>query len=118
MGLYAVTIFVLSSISMFPVPRSVWRFDKLIHATEYAGLAVLLWRALRFEAIRYPAWGALVGASLFGFSDEVHQYFTPRRTAEPLDWVADTVGAAVGLGLLAACRRIITWRETDSLPKA
>ncbi len=99
--LYTTTIFILSSRSNVPLPRSVWRFDKLLHAMEYAGLAMLLWRALRREGVKRAAWWAVLGSSAFGLSDELHQLFTPGRTAEVLDWVADTVGASAGVGLLA-----------------
>jgi VanZ family protein len=94
---YAVAIYIFSSRSHFPLPRSVWRFDKLLHAGEYAGLAVLGLRALRFEGFKRAALWAVLGSSLFGFSDEVHQYFTPGRSSEVFDWVADTVGASIGV---------------------
>ncbi|MBX7114418.1 MAG: VanZ family protein [Myxococcaceae bacterium] len=108
MVLYTATIFVLSSRSNVPLPRSVWRFDKLLHAIEYAGLAMLSWRALRLEGFRQAARWAVLGSSVFGLSDELHQLFTPGRSAEALDWVADTVGALAGVGLL------VWWRRTQS----
>jgi VanZ family protein len=36
-------------------------------------------------------------ASLYGASDELHQYFVPGRSAEVADWVADTLGALVAV---------------------
>jgi VanZ family protein len=35
-------------------------------------------------------------ASAFGASDEFHQAFVPGRTADVADWMADTLGAAIG----------------------
>ena len=34
--------------------------------------------------------------SLYGLADELHQYFVPNRYADPVDWVADTLGSAIG----------------------
>jgi VanZ family protein len=40
---------------------------------------------------------AVVLVSGFGVSDEVHQSFTPGRSMEIADWVADTLGATVAV---------------------
>ena len=39
---------------------------------------------------------ALTATSLYGASDEWHQAFVPLRNSEIRDWVADTIGGAVG----------------------
>ena len=74
--------------------------DKVLHAGLYAVLALLLRRALRDEQ-RWAGWqaalGALALASLYGVTDEFHQWFTPGRTMDFWDWTADTLGAAVVL---------------------
>jgi VanZ family protein len=74
--------------------------DKFLHVIEYAVLAVLCYRAFRRAAgpfaAEYAALFAIVTASLFGATDEVHQAFVPFRTATWLDWAADTVGATIG----------------------
>ena len=36
------------------------------------------------------------GCALYGLSDEIHQLFVPLRQGDPLDLVADSVGAALG----------------------
>ncbi|MCX6998549.1 MAG: VanZ family protein [Kiritimatiellaeota bacterium] len=72
--------------------------DKVVHAGLYAVLAVLLRRALRSEqrwSWRRAAAGAFVLASLYGATDEFHQWFTPDRSMDFWDWTADTLGAAV-----------------------
>lgn len=46
------------------------------------------------------AWLAVLLASLYGVSDEVHQAFVPGRSADLLDWLADTAGAAVAVSLV------------------
>ena len=74
--------------------------DKVLHAVEYAGLAVLCYRAFRWAAGPSVARQALVlgivTASIYGVTDEVHQFFVPFRESSWLDWLADTAGAAVG----------------------
>jgi VanZ family protein len=96
-------IFHLSSNSN-PLPlltENVW--DKALHSIEYGGLAWLLCRALIGEGL---GWGpglllALMAASAYGASDEWHQLYTPGRSADFHDWMADTLGAALGLGAYA-----------------
>ena len=74
--------------------------DKLLHAIEYAVLAVLSYRAFRRAAgsfaARYAVLFAIITASLYGVTDEVHQAFVPLRTAGWSDWAADTAGGVIG----------------------
>ena len=74
--------------------------DKVLHAVEYAGLAVLCYRAFRWAAgpsvARQAFVLAIVTASIYGVTDEVHQFFVPFRESSWLDWLADTAGATVG----------------------
>ncbi len=82
------------------------------HVTEYAVLAMLLWRALRQPKTnespfwRWSAAGvALVVAALYAGSDEWHQSLVPSRDGRVGDVLLDTCGAAAGLGLLWAYGR-------------
>ena len=79
--------------------------DKFLHVVEYAVLAVLCYRAFRRaagpSAREYAVALAIVAASLYGATDEVHQAFVPFRTAAWSDWVADTAGAAIGAVIAA-----------------
>ena len=103
-ALYAGTIFYLSSQSHpeEQLPSIVFEevSDKVLHAVEYAGLGVLCYRAFRWGASRQVASHALlfaiVTASLYGVTDEVHQLFVPFRESSWQDWLADTAGAAIG----------------------
>jgi len=74
--------------------------DKLLHLIEYAILAVLCYRAFRWAAgsaaARRSVTLAIVAASAYAVTDEVHQMFVPLREASWLDWVADTIGATIG----------------------
>jgi VanZ family protein len=42
---------------------------------------------------------AVVG--IYGVFDELTQGFVPRRTPDLKDWIADAIGAAIGLSLFA-----------------
>jgi len=107
---YAAIIFVLSAQSdPLPfLPREIFLQDKLLHAVEYAVLGGLLVHALRLAGLR--PWVALVAAvviaSAFGATDEFHQSFVPGRSADVADWLADTLGAAVGAVLVTAALRL------------
>ena len=102
--LYAGMIFYMSSQSHpeEQLPAFVLKdiSDKVLHAVEYAGLAVLCYRAFRWAAgpsvARQALVLAIVTASIYGITDEVHQFFVPFRESSWLDWLADTAGAAVG----------------------
>ena len=84
-------------------------FRKIGHLTEYALLALLLWRAIRqpqtndrrSRAWRWDETGlSLVLVFLYAASDEFHQIFVPTRTALVSDVLIDTCGGAIGLLLL------------------
>lgn len=117
---YAGIIFYLSAQSHPEehVPFVTHFSDKILHAVEYAVFGALCYRALcrsghdvwRQQAI--PA--AILLASLYGVSDEVHQAFVPFRDSNWLDWVADTVGAAIGV---TAMHRMLSLRPVRSIPE-
>ncbi len=112
LGLYAAGIFLVSSMPKAPTLPSFAGADKGLHFAAYAGLAFLCARAYRRRWPGLSAWGlgnlSLLSAALYGLSDEIHQGFVPGRTADPWDWLADTLGAAFGAGayLLLARRRV------------
>ena len=74
--------------------------DKVLHAVEYGILALLCYRAFRWAAgpvvARQAVVLAIVTASVFGLTDEVHQLFVPFRESSWQDWLADMVGAVIG----------------------
>jgi VanZ family protein len=91
-------IFGLSSIASPPsFPAGT---DKGLHYFLYAGLAVLIGRALaagRFDRITWRvAAAAACLAALYGVSDELHQQYVAGRSFEYWDLVADAVGASCG----------------------
>lgn len=81
------------------MPPGQW--DKAIHFSAYALLgAATAW------ALRPGSWSrigrAWVGVAAFGALDEVHQHWIPGRSPDPVDWLADSAGGAVGLALFGA----------------
>lgn len=75
--------------------------DKIVHAALFGVLAALLARALGGAAAR-PWWPAFAGSVAYGALTELQQSFIPSRSMELGDILADSVGAALGLGLFAA----------------
>ena len=88
---------------------------KCAHLTEYAVLALLLWRAIRRPVKKDPrpwiwpeAGLALAIVFLAAASDEFHQIFVSMRTALVSDGFIDTAGGAAGLLALWILGR---WRK-------
>ena len=87
-------------------PKAIWIIlvvaRKCAHVTEYAVLALLLWRALRsIQVLRTKTltiFGAvLLGCAMLAASDEFHQVFVKSRTPAVRDVVLDVTGAILGL---------------------
>lgn len=105
---YMALIFFLSSLTAPPpLPAGT---DKDLHALLYAGLGVLLIRALsggvRRNITVAVAVTAVALAAAYGVSDELHQWFVPNRQLEMLDVVADTTGAALAAAALLLWSRL------------
>lgn len=67
------------------------------HFLEYFMLSFLLVNALwQHMSLKRACVVAIVCSSLFGITDEFHQYFVPERMCDPFDWMVDTVAATVG----------------------
>ena len=80
---------------------------KCAHVSEYAILALLLWRALRSGSALCAKISMLFGAVLLGCaviaaSDEFHQSFVKTRTPSVRDGLLDVVGALLGLLIVSS----------------
>ncbi len=73
---------------------SIVNFDKAAHFFVYGLLTTLV---ARNGFVPGRAWVPIVVVSLFGLTDEWHQSFTPGRSVEVVDWLADTLGAIVAV---------------------
>jgi hypothetical protein len=85
-----------------------WGVKKAAHAFGYALLGVAYLHGL--AGGRPPTWRqaalAVVLAALYAATDEYHQSFVPDRGADLLDVGIDALGAALGVGLRLALRRL------------
>jgi len=107
-ALWASVIFLLSSFSGNHVPVLPGQTDKLVHGTVYAILGALCFRAvvMTWTWPRRPAVAiATLLALLYGITDEIHQTFTPGRTPDWRDALADMIGGLVGALVFAAVNR-------------
>ena len=94
----AALIFFASSRSHVRSPGLTRVDDKIAHFAVYGLLGTLVCRA--GGGWRGAVW-SLVAVSAFGASDEWHQSYVPGRMSDVMDWVADTLGAALAIGLYA-----------------
>ena len=106
--LWAAVIFVFSSLPNLGTDLGVWDtiLRKCAHATEYAILALLLFRAVGREL---PAF--LIGLA-YAITDELHQAFVRGRHASPFDVAMDAAGLALGLLVVQAMRLWTPSRST------
>jgi len=87
-----------SHLPPLPLLSSLPQGDKVAHAGWFFLLGLLVWRAIR-EGEGWPRRRAalllVLGALLWGVSDEAHQFFVPGRSVEAADVAADLAGASV-----------------------
>jgi VanZ family protein len=78
--------------------------DRVGHCAEYGLLGWLATRALAANGVERARrlWLGVAVASLYGMTDELHQAMVPGRSCQLGDWVADTVGGALGSWLHSA----------------
>jgi hypothetical protein len=88
----AATIVLASGHGQVAVPAVV-HIDKGVHFLVFGLMATLVVRAPGVGR----GWVAVAGVSLFGVLDELRQGFTPGRSMELADWLADTAGAGLAV---------------------
>ena len=99
--IYCFLIYLQSS---YPSPDSLPNLpylDKLIHLAAYALLGILFFRAYMAQSfkdnIKLVMILSIVSSSLYGVSDETHQYYVVSRSAELMDVLADIIGSLCGV---------------------
>jgi VanZ family protein len=100
---YCLAIYIQSD---FPASEHLPSFefsDKFLHFFAYAVMGVLFYRAYQTLPVKDDSRRlillSVVSASLYGISDEIHQYYVPFRDAEILDAIANFLGAICGVTL-------------------
>jgi VanZ family protein len=109
-------IFFASSVPGDELPGHFW--DKGVHFLVYGGLGALfllpLAAARLSQVTQKSAWIAVLLSTLHGVFDEVHQAFTPGRSPDTRDVVADALGAAAGVAAVLILSAMWTRRRGRS----
>ncbi len=94
------------------------------HLSEYAVMALLLWRAFRKpqRGVKRPwSWSvagkAVLGVLIYAASDEFHQLFVPSRQGSVWDVMLDTTGGVVGVLALWVLGKCLGWWEGQKSTK-
>jgi VanZ family protein len=99
--LYALAIFLLSHQSRVEIPIKIIGIDKTLHFIVYGVLAGLIYRACRKSQnvfiFRKASFISLICSTLYGFSDEFHQFYIPGRQTSEWDFMADALGAIAAI---------------------
>lgn len=111
---YWALIFVLTHLPGMAPKGGGW-LDKFQHAGAFGGLAFLLcaaWTIFRPPGLLMAA--AVIGiAATYGALDELTQMLVPRRSADVRDWIADVVGATLGVMMFLIGWRLVHGRATE-----
>lgn len=95
--------------------------DKLDHFSVYGLLGILILQALPHRIEGTFRWiTAFAIASVFGIFDETLQHFNPARTGDPLDWLADSLGALLSVVAYEAFpwfRALVNWKPHQIFQK-
>jgi len=104
--LYCLLIFIQSSYPSFKNAPELPYIDKVLHFVAYALLGALFLRAFKTSRIKNNVKLMLILSvllsSLYGISDEIHQYFVPYRSADLMDVLADILGGLAGVYIYQA----------------
>lgn len=93
---YMCVIYYFSS-QNFHLPGLPSYSDKFIHACIYFPLAFLLYLSLNRSGMRRNIFlAAVIFSTVYGVTDEFHQYFVPGRDSSIADAIANFTGAVLG----------------------
>ena len=111
--LFMIGIFILSSIpDLTPPNLGIKPQDKVYHFIFYAFFGFFIARSFFFQDSslslkRNFLIFAMLFGSLYGLSDEIHQYFVPGRMMSYGDFMADLLGVMAGAAFFSMRYRIL-----------
>ena len=85
---------------------------KAAHMSEYAILAILVYKYFASRKMRHVYSYAFIISVLYACSDEIHQLFVSGRSGEMMDVGIDSCGAFIGLSLLSIVMHIMNKRRS------
>jgi VanZ family protein len=102
--IYWIILFVATTLPAQDLPKT-GVSDKVEHFAAYMILAALLNMTLllqnKFLRLKKYAWlYTLIFCLTYAGFDELHQLFIPGRDCDILDWLSDSAGVLLGLGLV------------------
>ena len=109
----AITITWCSGRSVDGLPPTFEGSDKVVHFLLFGLMATLVARIETVARTRpLGRYAAILIVSVFGVTDELHQHFTPGRSMDFWDWVADSLGAGLATALYAEWLSYRRWLES------
>jgi VanZ family protein len=116
-AVYWLAMFAGTHVPLISTPANdPYSLDKLLHATAYAGLAVLL--AATGSAFGLRSWKLYASVfavlALYGLFDEASQLLVRRREADLFDWLADLTGTLLGITAFALGQSLLSRNQTQS----
>ena len=74
-----------------------WKYDKIVHFTEYLGVGFLMINMLLIKPLTKSHWRfALIFLVIFPIFDELLQHYSPGRIPDVYDCIFDICGGYVG----------------------
>ena len=109
-------------LSILPIPEKAPMsdfplIDKWVHMVMYGGLAFIMWfdhvvRSGKVMSRNYVLWMVLYPIVLGGLMELVQAFFTTCRSGDWIDFEADAIGTAIGIGLSLLANKL--WAEKIS----
>ncbi len=103
---YAIIIFILSSIPQPPSYVEETGFDKIQHIIEYSILGFFVLGSFANRNNVKIILLVIIICSIYGITDEIHQFFVPGRYFSILDMVANSVGVFIGILILRYYKKL------------